>query len=99
MEFKLEEAIPVLERTPEVLSALLDELPERWTRAREGPDAWSPSQIVGHLINGERTDWIPRARIILKQESYSSGIGRCATGWRNSSSCARETWPRSAAGI
>ena len=70
MEFKLEEAIPVLERTPEVLSALLDELPERWTRAREGPDAWSPSQIIGHLINGERTDWIPRARIILKQESY-----------------------------
>jgi len=70
MEFRLEEAIPVLERTPAVLSALLDELPERWTRAREGPDAWSPSQIIGHLINGERTDWIPRARIILKQERY-----------------------------
>jgi hypothetical protein len=70
MEFKLEEAIPVLERTPSVLTALLGELPDRWTRAREGPDAWSPSQIIGHLINGERTDWIPRARIILKQETY-----------------------------
>src|SRR6202521_333524 len=70
MEFKLEEAIPVLERTPAVLSALLGDLPDRWLRARERADAWSPSQIIGHLINGERTDWIPRARIILKQESY-----------------------------
>src|ERR1700682_624967 len=70
MEFKLEEAIPVLERTPAVLLALFDELPEKWTSAREDPDAWSPSQIIGHLINGERTDWIPRARIILKQENY-----------------------------
>ncbi|MEA2766274.1 MAG: hypothetical protein QOK07_2678 [Gemmatimonadaceae bacterium] len=70
MDFKLEDAIPVLERTPAVLSALLTELPDSWLRASEGPDAWSPSQIIGHLINGERTDWIPRARIILKQGSY-----------------------------
>ena len=70
MDFKLEQAIPVLERTPGVLSALLNELPESWLGAREGPEAWSPRQIIGHLINGERTDWIPRARIILKQESY-----------------------------
>ncbi|HEY8833767.1 MAG TPA: DinB family protein [Gemmatimonadaceae bacterium] len=70
MEFKLDQAIPVLERTPAVLFALLNELPESWLNAREGPEAWSPSQIIGHLINGERTDWIPRARIILKQESY-----------------------------
>lgn len=70
MEFNLEEAIPVLERTPVVLSALLEHLPEGWIGAREGPDAWSPSEIVGHLVHGERTDWIPRGRIILKQESY-----------------------------
>jgi len=70
MEFNLEEAIPVLERTPAVLSALLAEIPERWADSREGPDAWSPSEIVGHLIHGERTDWIPRARIILKQASF-----------------------------
>jgi len=70
MEFNLEEAIPVLERTPAVISALLEDIPERWADAREGPEAWSPSEIVGHLIHGERTDWIPRARIILKQESY-----------------------------
>jgi len=70
MDFNLEEAIPVLERTPVVLSALLDELPEDWTRVDEGPDTWSPRKVVVHLIHGERTDWIPRARIILKQESY-----------------------------
>jgi len=70
MEFNLEEAIPVLERTPAVISALLEDIPERWADAREGPEAWSPNEIVGHLIHGERTDWIPRARIILKQESY-----------------------------
>jgi len=70
MDFNLDEAIPVLERTPKVLTTLLDELPEDWTRVDEGPDTWSPREVVGHLINGERTDWIPRARIILKQESY-----------------------------
>jgi len=70
MDFNLDEAIPVLERTPKVLTTLLDELPEDWTRVDEGPDTWSPREVVAHLIHGERTDWIPRARIILKQESY-----------------------------
>ena len=70
MDFKLGEAIPVLERTPAVLSKLLDELPEDWTRVNEGPDTWTPREVVGHLIHGERTDWIPRARIMLKQEDY-----------------------------
>lgn len=70
MDFVLEEAIPVLERTPAVLSGLLDELPEGWTRVDEGPDTWTPREVVTHLIHGERTDWIPRARIIIKQERY-----------------------------
>jgi hypothetical protein len=70
MEFDLEEAIPILERTPSVISKLLGDLPERWTRVDEGPETWSPREVVAHLINGERTDWIPRARIILKQEKY-----------------------------
>jgi hypothetical protein len=70
VDFKLEEAVPILERTPAVLTALLDGLPDRWTRVNEGPDTWSPREVVGHLINGERTDWIPRARIILKQGKY-----------------------------
>ncbi|HMH84651.1 MAG TPA: DinB family protein, partial [Gemmatimonadaceae bacterium] len=70
MDFNLDEAIPVLERTPALLTTLLDDLPEDWTRVDEGADTWSPREVVAHLIHGERTDWIPRARIILKQESY-----------------------------
>lgn len=67
MHFDLTAGIAVLERTPHVLRALLDGLPPSWTDATEGPDTWSPYVIVGHLIHGERTDWIPRARIILAQ--------------------------------
>ncbi len=59
--------IPVLERTPATLRALLGGLASAWTDATEGPGSWSPRQILGHLIHGERTDWIPRARIILAQ--------------------------------
>ena len=70
MEFDLEQAIPILERTPSVISKLLGDLPEDWTRVDEGPDTWSPREVVAHLINGEKTDWIPRARLILKQEKY-----------------------------
>lgn len=63
--FDLDEGAAVLARTPGVLDAWLRDLPEPWTRADEGPDTWSPLDIVGHLIDGEETDWIPRARIIL----------------------------------
>lgn len=71
MEFRLEQAVPILERTPRVISGLLGDLPEEWTRVDEGADSWSPREIVAHLINGERTDWIPRARIVLKQGKHS----------------------------
>jgi DinB superfamily len=67
MEFTLADGIPVLERTPATLRSMLAGLPDRWTDATEGPDTWSPYVVVGHLIHGERTDWIPRARIILAQ--------------------------------
>jgi hypothetical protein len=67
MEFALHIALPVLERTPATLRALLSGLPSEWTDATEGPDTWSAFDVVGHLIQGERTDWIPRARIILEQ--------------------------------
>jgi hypothetical protein len=70
MDFVLDEAIAILERTPTILSDLLDELPERWTRVDEGPETWTPREIVAHLIHGERTDWIPRARIIIQQGRY-----------------------------
>jgi hypothetical protein len=67
MEFDLNHALAVLERTPGVLRALLAGLPEVWTRQNEGPETWSPREVVGHLIEGERSDWIPRARIVLAQ--------------------------------
>ncbi|MDQ3211891.1 MAG: DinB family protein [Acidobacteriota bacterium] len=57
----------VLERTPATFRALLAGLPDRWTAADEGPETFSPFDNVGHLIHGERTDWIPRARIVLTQ--------------------------------
>ena len=59
------EALPLLARTPAVLRALLDGLPEAWAVATEGPGTWSAFDVVGHLIHGERTDWIPRAELIL----------------------------------
>ncbi len=68
-EFDLDEAIAALERTPAALRAILEGLPDRWTRATEGPGTWSPLDVLGHLIHGERTDWIPRTRHILSGES------------------------------
>ena len=67
MDFDLAAGIAVLERTPETVRAMLGGLPTVWTDATEGPETWSPYVVVGHLIHGERTDWIPRARIILGQ--------------------------------
>jgi hypothetical protein len=67
MDFDLTAGTAVLERTPDTLRAMLGGLPAEWTRATEGPETWSPYDIVGHLIHGERTDWIARARIILAQ--------------------------------
>lgn len=66
MEFQLEQATEILRRTPATLNSLLRQLPAEWSLANEGPDTWSPFDIVGHLIHGEETDWIPRARFILE---------------------------------
>ena len=66
MEFKLEQAIEVLERTPATLNSLLRDLSEQWLVQNEGPETWSPYDVMGHLIHGEETDWIPRAKIILE---------------------------------
>lgn len=66
MQFSLETALPILERTPSVLNELLCGLGNEWTTPNEGPETWSPFDVVGHLIHGDRTDWIPRARIILE---------------------------------
>jgi hypothetical protein len=65
MNFDLASSTDVLARTPATLQALLADLPEPWIRGREGPDTFNPFDVVGHLIDGEETDWIPRAQIIL----------------------------------
>jgi hypothetical protein len=63
--FAIDEAAAVLARTPPTLDALLRGLPDGWVAANEGGNTWSPFDVVGHLIHGEQTDWMPRARIIL----------------------------------
>jgi hypothetical protein len=67
MHFDLELSADVLRRTPDVLAGLLGNLDDTWSRANEGPETFSPFDVVGHLIDGEQTDWIPRATIILSR--------------------------------
>jgi hypothetical protein len=64
--FTIDRGLEILERTPAVLRGLLDGLSASWTTATEGPGTWSPYDVVGHLIHGERTDWMTRVRIILQ---------------------------------
>jgi len=61
----IDDTIALLARTPRMLDALLRDLPEPWAMRNEGDGTWSAYDIVGHLIHGERTHWIPRARRIL----------------------------------
>ena len=65
MQFDLDSGLHILRRTPRTLDALLRDLPDNWARVTEGPDTWSAYDVVGHLIHGDETDWIPRARMIL----------------------------------
>ena len=64
--FSLPETIALLSRTPSTLNTFLRGLPSRWVAANEGADSWSAFDIVGHLVIGERTDWMPRAKRILE---------------------------------
>lgn len=66
MEFVLKEALPVLGSTPDVLRAMLAGLSPAWCRATDGPGSWSPYDVVGHLIHGEKTDWMPRVEHLLQ---------------------------------
>ena len=66
MEFRAAEAIEVLTRTPETLNAMLRGLPDLWLRGTEGEDTWSAFDIVGHLVLAERSDWMPRMRMLLE---------------------------------
>jgi len=65
MEFNVDQGVEILARTPSVLRALLGDLGSHWTHANYGEDTFSPFDVLGHLIHGEQTDWIPRAQIIL----------------------------------
>jgi hypothetical protein len=63
--FQVEEALALLEATPGVLRSLLDSLPHNWLHFKEDPEAWSPHTVLVHLVHNERTNWIPRARVVL----------------------------------
>jgi hypothetical protein len=65
MNFELEQGIAILENTPAVMRKLIGSLSETWTSKNEGPKSWSPYDIIGHLIHGEKTDWMSRMDIIL----------------------------------
>lgn len=67
MQFELNKAIEILERTPQVLTSLLNGISKEWTQTNEGGESWSPFDIIGHLVHGELTDWIVRTKIILNQ--------------------------------
>lgn len=67
MKFQLEQAIEILSVTPSVLSAMLGDLSDEWTKTEDNREDWSPFDVVGHYIHAEDTDWIPRAEIILRQ--------------------------------
>ena len=76
MKYTIKEAAQVLERTPVVLRALLSGLANGWTMNNEGEDTFSPYDVLGHLIHGEKTDWVIRAKIILE-----FGISKPFTPW------------------
>jgi hypothetical protein len=65
MNFNLERSLEILERTPAVLELMLQNISTEWTMNNEGGETWSVYDIIGHFIHGEKTDWIPRADIIL----------------------------------
>ncbi|HEV7377334.1 MAG TPA: DinB family protein [Pyrinomonadaceae bacterium] len=66
MEFQLDHAKEILRRTPATLNSLLSYIPEEWALSNEGPKSWTPFDVVGHLIHAEKSDWIPRAKVILE---------------------------------
>lgn len=74
MNFTIEKSITILERTPVVLNALLENISDEWTSCNEGEDTWSSYDIIGHYIHGEKTDWIPRMEIILSDNPDKSFV-------------------------
>src|ERR1700733_10814657 len=74
MNFSISLSIEILERTPEVLKEMLDGISAEWTSHNEGGDTWTPFDVVGHLIHGEKTDWLTRTQIILSDKAEKKFI-------------------------
>jgi len=74
MDFSIDKSIEILERTPDVVRAMLSGLSAEWIAATEGEDTWSPFDIIGHFIHGEKTDWIIRAQLILSDQVEKSFV-------------------------
>ena len=68
MKYDLEQAISVLQKTPKVMKTFLGGLSSEWTTNNEGSDSWSPYDVIGHLVHGEKTDWMPRLEIVLSEK-------------------------------
>jgi hypothetical protein len=79
MDFQLDRTVEILRSTPATLRALLGDVSDPWIRCDEGPDTWSPYDIVGHMIHGEKTDWIGRMRRLAAKRwlNYSTRSKRC----------------------
>lgn len=69
MNFDINKSIDILQRTPAVLESLLENISDDWVFSNEGPDTFSPFDVLGHLVHGEKTDWIARMEIILSESS------------------------------
>ncbi|KAB2878774.1 DinB family protein [bacterium] len=69
MKFDLNQAIEILERTPKIMESMLSGLSDEWIMNNEGEGTWCPFDIIGHLIHGEKTDWVPRMEIILSDQT------------------------------
>jgi hypothetical protein len=76
MQFGIQKSIEILERTPAVLNVLLSGLNDEWIINNEGPETFSPYDVIGHLIHGEKTDWVVRTKIILEP-----GLSKPFTPW------------------
>ena len=69
MKYNIQQALEILERTPDVLNVLLNGLSDGWIMNNEGPETFSPYDVIGHLIYGEKTDWTARIKRILEYEN------------------------------
>jgi len=69
MNFSIDKSLEILTQTPKTIHSLLGNLSDEWVFSNEGEETWSPFDVIGHLIHGEKTDWIQRTNIILKEEN------------------------------